>query len=78
MQLQPGRVKGMVEECMRDGTVIPCHKTMRYYDGPAAGKNAICAGFWESYRDDIWMLRLAIAMHRIKIITMDELVEEKG
>lgn len=76
MDLMPGRVKGMIQECIEENSVIPCHKTIRYSGTPAAGKDTICAGFWETYRDLIWPLRLAMAMHKIKIITLEELYAE--
>lgn len=41
MNLMPGRVREMVEECRREGRHVVCHKTL----GPRA---AVCRGFWET------------------------------
>lgn len=44
MSLQRGRVRGMVEECVADDGVIPCHCTIRRDDV----QPAICRGFYDS------------------------------
>jgi len=55
MQLRPGRVRQMVDDCKRHETAIVCHST---YDG----EHAICYGFWKRWRNDIVPLRLAQLM----------------
>ncbi len=55
MDLDPGRVDGMVAACKAENTVIPCHQTL---DGP----RAVCRGLWDVHRIDIPILRLAAAM----------------
>ena len=55
MQLQQGRVKGMVEGAIEDQGTIPCHSTI--YDPDV--EPAICRGFWDSYRDRVDLLQLA-------------------
>lgn len=44
MQLQSGRVRGMVEEAKRNGSAIVCHQTL--YRGV---DNALCRGFCDRY-----------------------------
>jgi hypothetical protein len=58
MSLQNGRVKNMVRQCLEDETGsgnIPCHETL-------SGDQAICRGFWDGYRDRVWVLQLAERM----------------
>lgn len=60
MHLDPGRVRGMVEECLADDAGnIPCHDTL-------GGPEAICRGFWDGYADRQAVLRLAVAMGIVK------------
>ena len=61
MDLQPGRVKGMVDAAIADDSCIPCHKTI--YDENI--EPSICRGFWDSYRHRSWPLRLAESLGRI-------------
>jgi hypothetical protein len=53
MCLSPGRVKGMVDECLREDTIIPCHKTLGHDE-------AICRGLFDLHSRDIAPLRLAL------------------
>lgn len=56
MDLRPGRVEDMVATCQQRQGVITCHSTLDT-DVPA-----VCRGFWDVYRRDIWPLRLAVAL----------------
>ena len=59
MSLQPGRVKDMVDSCLsEDGGNIPCHQTI----AGQRDQQAICRGFWDSYRDRVPLLQLAEQM----------------
>lgn len=49
MTLQPGRVKGMVDSCLEEGGVIPCHKTIH----GQREQEAVCRGFFDSYKDQV-------------------------
>jgi hypothetical protein len=42
MQLQPGRVAGMVQEAVRHDSCITCHDTLD-------GKQAVCRGFFDKH-----------------------------
>lgn len=56
MDLRPGRVRGMVEDSLRDGGFITCHQTL-----PEAGSDvapAICRGFFDAHRDRSNVLRV--------------------
>lgn len=66
MHLRPGLRDNMVQSCIDDNTVIPCHETL---DGP----RSVCRGLWDTHRADIMILRLGRAMD---IIEFDELPEE--
>jgi hypothetical protein len=47
MQLEPGRVEGMVAEATSDEAGnIPCHETIHGQSAQAA----VCRGFWLRYR----------------------------
>lgn len=46
MHLQPGRVKGMVQESLARGSFITCHSTLPIAGAPVA---AICRGFFDRY-----------------------------
>lgn len=59
MDLQPGRVKGMVDDCLaEDGGNIPCHSTI--YEEEV--QPAICRGFWDSYHEKVPLLQVAARM----------------
>jgi hypothetical protein len=59
MRLQPGRVKGMVDDCLSPESEgagnIPCHETL-------SGEQAICRGFWNAYKDRVQLLTVADRM----------------
>lgn len=62
MRLEPGRVKGMVDGAITDGTVITCHKTLY----GQSEQEAVCRGFFDSYAEQIPALRMAQMMDKIK------------
>jgi hypothetical protein len=69
MTLEPGRVKDMVDACLRDpegAGNIPCHETLD-------GRQAICRGFWDGYSDRLWLLRMAAVMGVVREVTLEEL-----
>lgn len=53
MDLRPGRVKGMVDDCIRQQSTIPCHDTLDLK------KQAICRGFYDAHRHAIQLLQVA-------------------
>jgi hypothetical protein len=59
MHLNAGRVDAMVQECLEQQSVIPCHQTL---DGP----RSTCRGFWDLYHQDIVPLVLAQAMDLVE------------
>jgi len=63
MQLGPGRVKGMVDDCLaEEGGNIPCHQTL-------GGEQAICRGFWDAYADRSLLLRMAVALGAVQEVS---------
>ena len=62
MDLAPGRVAGMVRDCLEQDSTIVCHKTLYR----RTRKHAVCRGFFDAYQGDIAPLRLAVAMGKIK------------
>lgn len=62
MHLRAGRVDGMVQDCLDEDTVIPCHQTL---DGP----RSICRGLYDKHRRDITVMRMAAAM---KVFAFDD------
>lgn len=43
MQLQPGRVRDMIDEARRNESCIPCHSLLN------SGADACCRGFFDRY-----------------------------
>lgn len=62
MHLQPGRVKEMVEESIKQEAGITCHKTLY----GQADQHAVCRGFFDSYADRVSLLRLARGLKMIE------------
>lgn len=64
MHLAEGRVKDMVESATADGEAgsIVCHDTL------GLPSNAICRGFWNSYRSRVALLQLAERIDFVKYI----------
>jgi len=53
MQLNEGRVRQMVDECLASmGGHVTCHDTLD-------GDRAVCRGYWDGYRDRDVLLSLA-------------------
>jgi hypothetical protein len=46
MQLQPGRLKGMIEDAKKDESTIVCHSTLHR----KGVKNAACRGFFDKHK----------------------------
>lgn len=67
MTLQPGRVKNMVDSCLEKGGSIPCHKTIH----GQREQQAVCRGFFDSYKDRVLGLRLAEEMDIIEEVESD-------
>jgi hypothetical protein len=57
MHLREGTVEEMVQGCIEENTVIPCHQTL---DGP----RAVCRGLYDVHRREIVVLRMAAAFDR--------------
>lgn len=51
MQLKSGRVRGMVDDSLRDDSFIPCHKTLD-------GQQAVCRGFYDRHKQNSLGCRL--------------------
>lgn len=51
MHLQPGRLRGMIEESIANDSFIPCHKTLD-------GERAVCRGFYDRHARDTLGCRL--------------------
>jgi len=51
MDLNPGRLRGMVDESLANDACIPCHKTLD-------GMRAVCRGFWDRHQRNTLMCRL--------------------
>jgi hypothetical protein len=66
MKLHPDRVDQMVEDCIVNNTVIPCHETL---DGP----RSICRGLFDVHYDDIGILQVA---DRLGILKYDDPPQE--
>jgi hypothetical protein len=46
MQLEPGRVEGMVRDATADDSCIPCHSTLYLSGRP---EHAVCRGFFDRH-----------------------------
>lgn len=60
MQLQPGRVAGMVRESIENDSFIPCHKTLD-------GDKAVCRGFFDKHKDKSLGCRLGAIFGIIEV-----------
>lgn len=66
MHLLPGRVKSMVEGCIAENSVIPCHKTLDQ-------ERSVCRGLWDVHYHDIQVLQLA---DRMGVVAYNDLPPE--
>jgi hypothetical protein len=67
MRLQPGRLRGMVSDALRDDTAIICHETLEAWDGEGDAE-AICRGFFDRHADASFPIRLAVWLKRIRYL----------
>jgi hypothetical protein len=68
MDLQPGRVKGMLEDVRRTDSFVTCHKTL------GTGKpGAICAGSSEAHMGQVE--RIARRFDGVLLVTEEEVAE---
>lgn len=61
MHLRPGRVRDMVNESIRRGGAITCHKTLSYGEHPGYGE-AMCRGFYDTVGERTNIIRV---IHRL-------------
>jgi hypothetical protein len=61
MRLEPGRLRGMIEEARAGESGIVCHKTIH----GQREQQAICRGYFDRHGRDVVTLRLALAMNII-------------
>lgn len=66
MSLSPGRVSGMVQRCLAEDAVIPCHEYLHLPHGDWTfgdeARGAVCRGFLDQHGDAILAVRLARLM----------------
>lgn len=67
MRLRPGQLKELVDAARADDGYIVCHSTL-----PPADQ-AVCRGWWDSYRQDSWLMRLAQALSIVEYVPAKEL-----
>lgn len=65
MNLDPGRVKSMVDGATANESVIPCHHTLPYH-ADQREQQAVCHGYWKARNQSVVALRLAQAMDMIE------------
>ncbi len=51
----------MTKQALKEDTAIVCHETL-------SGEECICRGFFSHHWRDVWRLRLAVALQRIKFV----------
>jgi hypothetical protein len=69
MHLEPGRVEHLTRQALRKDSCIPCHQTT--YGSRREGE-AICRGYWDRHRNDVFPLRLAQLIGNLCFIEADE------
>ena len=62
----PERVAEMAAKAVRDDSAIVCHKTL------GTRKNAVCRGFFNRPKKDVYPLRMALQMEVITFVKMKE------
>lgn len=65
MFLQPGRLRGMVDEAKANQSVIPCHSTIYLQDV----RPAVCRGYFDRHVEDVVGLFMA---QRLGLIAEDQ------
>jgi hypothetical protein len=72
MALRRGRVAGMVRECARQQSFIPCHETMVYEDddefGEASATGPMCRGFYDAHGELSQLLRIAERLNAVRFV----------
>jgi hypothetical protein len=64
MNLQPGRLKDLVEGNLEPDSALTCHQTLEY-SGTGADP-AVCRGFFDAYWEESTPLRMAKIMDLIE------------
>jgi hypothetical protein len=55
MNLEPGRVRQMIDDSLKDDSAIICHETL-------GSAQAVCRGFFDLHWRDTLPLRAAVAL----------------
>ena len=57
MYLRPGRMREVVMENRRRGTVLICHQTLSYGPHPEMGES-VCRGYYDAYHDELQVIQV--------------------
>lgn len=76
MHLNSGRVAGMVRECARRQSFIPCHETLVYddedEDGETTATGPMCRGFYDAHGHVSQLLRIAERLNAVRFVNADD------
>ena len=67
MDLEPGRVLGMVRDATKKETAIVCHKTLSLIEGEK--RNAVCRGFFDLHQT--LPIKVAISANLVEFVDGD-------
>lgn len=59
MNLGAGALRSIIDGNLENEAALTCHQTLPYSGTHAAGKGAICRGFFDRHKDDVSALGLA-------------------
>lgn len=68
MDLDPGRLAGMVREAVEAQSCIPCHTTLPYHP-KGSNRQAVCRGFFDRHATQ--PLQIAERMDLIEYVDLD-------
>lgn len=72
MRLQPGRLRGMIDEARENESAIVCHSTLY----GQAEQEAVCRGYFDRHGRDVLTLRLAMMVDGV--VVYDDPPEKEG
>jgi hypothetical protein len=70
MWLRQGRLKEIVDQHLKGGSLLTCHKTLPY--APEGNDPAACRGFWDAYANMTECGLIAIHLIGVDYVTINQ------
>ncbi len=66
------RMKQVIDACLKDDTFFVCHKFATQGDEGVHGEQVCCKGFWDTFKNDVLITRVAQMCHVVEFVEVEQ------